>query len=186
MMTTMADPPGCYLRVVPRRVVPRSGDGGSPTRPVRQEPRPGTPPSPSSSKPSPSRAPPTPTRRYPHRWGGSTPPTPLLSVQGCEWGPTPLSSLTSTHQRDQVERMQVHLSQMTAMMLGHLNHGGGLLSALCSSIHAKSSAEATIDGSEPKKNVHSFFISKMNFSFNFNIVINIIQNYKISYNHIIL
>ncbi len=27
---------------------------------------------------------------------GSTPTTPLLSVRGCEWGPTPLSSLTST------------------------------------------------------------------------------------------
>ncbi len=37
-----------------------------------------------------------PTRRYQHRWGGSTPTTPLLSVRGCEWSPTPLSCLTST------------------------------------------------------------------------------------------
>jgi hypothetical protein len=34
------------------------------------------------------------TRRVQRRWGGSTQTTPLLSVWGCEWGPTPLSSYT--------------------------------------------------------------------------------------------
>ena len=28
------------------------------------------------------------------RWGGSTPTTPLLSVRGCKWGSTPLSSIS--------------------------------------------------------------------------------------------
>jgi hypothetical protein len=56
IMTTMANPQGCYLDETCSGL--GRGARRPPTRPVRQKPRPGSPPSPSSSKPSPSRAPP--------------------------------------------------------------------------------------------------------------------------------
>ncbi len=55
IMTTMANPQGCYLDETCSGL--GTGARRPPTRPGRQKPRPGSPPSPSSSKPSPSRAP---------------------------------------------------------------------------------------------------------------------------------
>ncbi len=90
--------PWSIHRGLPRRVVPWSGDGGPSTRPFDKNlDRDRTLPvllQLLEAKSLTSKA--NPTRRIQHKWGGSTPTTPLLSVRGCEWGPTPLSSLTST------------------------------------------------------------------------------------------
>jgi hypothetical protein len=85
-------------RIGPEEGAPTSGTASpSPTTAHRQHPR--------QVANHASRGRPNGTSQ--RRWGGSTPTTPLLSVRGCKWGSTPLSSISCQTWSEHVERVQV-------------------------------------------------------------------------------
>ena len=95
-------------RGLPRRIVPRSGDGGSSTRPFAKN-LDRTSSHPHTSRPSPSRAtPPQPTE--PAQVGRVYPNHPAALRPGMRMGSNSPEQLNLHTTRDQVERMQVRLA----------------------------------------------------------------------------
>ena len=93
-------------RGLPRRIVPRSGDGGSSTRPFAKN-LDRTSSHPHTSRPSPSRAtPPQPTE--PAQVGRVYPNHPAALRPGMRMGSNSPEQLNLHTTRDQVERMQVN------------------------------------------------------------------------------